>query len=154
MSEKQKQIAREHMTTHGMSYSSEYSAWRGAKTRCRNPKNPSYKNYGGRGITFSEKWNKFENFLKDMGLKPSKKHTLERIDNSIGYSPENCRWATRNEQNRNHRRNVVFNHNGKKMCLMDWSKKTGINYNTLKARLFTLGWDFEKAITKKVNSPK
>ena len=151
MSERQKQVAKETMTTHGMSFSPEYEAWKRLKQRCFNKKNPSYKNYGGRGISVSDKWiNSFECFFNDMGKRPSRKHTLDRVNNSQGYSKENCRWTTRDQQNRNHRGNRYYSYQGKNMCLMDWSILTGINYNTLKARLSLLDWSFEQAVEKPV----
>ena len=151
MSERQKQVARETMTTHGMSYSPEYETWKRLKQRCGNKNNTSYKNYGGRGIAVCDKWkNSFEYFFKDMGKRPTNKYTLDRINNDLGYFKKNCRWATRSQQNRNHRRNRNYTHDGKTLCLMDWSHIFNINYNTLKARLYLLNWSFEKAITKPV----
>jgi hypothetical protein len=81
-----------------------YTTWALMRSRCRNPRDPSWENYGGRGITVCERWNSFPNFLADMGEKPSLQHTLDRVDNEGNYEPGNCRWATRSEQIRNSRR--------------------------------------------------
>lgn len=85
-------------------YPKEYNSWRGAKKRCYNENNTSYKYYGGRGIQVCDRWlNSFENFLTDMGEKPSSSHSLDRINNDGDYSPDNCRWATSKEQSSNKR---------------------------------------------------
>lgn len=89
--------------THGLSYSSEFSSWSAMKSRCTNPNDHGYHRYGGRGITVCERWNNFENFYADMGPKPSKSYSIERENNSLGYSPENCIWGTRKQQSINRR---------------------------------------------------
>jgi hypothetical protein len=83
--------------------SPEYHAWGNMHQRCGNPNNTEFRNYGGRGITVHKRWQKFENFLEDMGRKPSPKHSLDRKINDFPYSPLNCRWATRTQQRRNQR---------------------------------------------------
>jgi hypothetical protein len=80
-----------------------YSVWSGMRTRCRNPNNKNWKDYGGRGITVCERWDKFENFLADMGERPGPSYSIDRIDVEGNYEPGNCRWATPTEQVRNRR---------------------------------------------------
>ncbi len=89
--------------THGMWYSKEYGVWDAMIQRCTNSKNKSFYNYGGRGINVSSSWRKFANFYEDMGDRPSPRHTLERLDNDLGYSRENCEWKTRDYQMHNRR---------------------------------------------------
>lgn len=94
--------------THGMTGTSEHAAWSTMKQRCLNPRNKQYADYGGRGITVCKRWLRFENFLNDVGRKPSPIHQLERADNDSGYGPNNCYWATPKQQanNRRSRRDV------------------------------------------------
>ena len=88
-----------HGETHGYYGTTTYKSWDSMKARCRNKNNPKY---GGRGITFCKRWEKFENFLEDMGERPEGT-SLDRIDTDGNYEPGNCRWATIEEQNRNRR---------------------------------------------------
>ena len=97
-------LQKERVTTHGKKNTSEYRSWYGMKSRCYNPNNKRYKNYGGRGIEVCDRWkDSFENFYNDMGSKPSSKHSIDRIDNDRNYEPGNCKWSTATEQNRNQR---------------------------------------------------
>jgi hypothetical protein len=96
----------EHHVTHGCNRKGkitfEYRSWQHMKNRCYNTKDALYQRWGGKGITVCERWkDSFENFLSDMGLKPSQEYSLDRNDNSLGYYPDNCRWATATEQSRN-----------------------------------------------------
>jgi len=113
----------------------EYSAWLGMKNRCYNKNNQDYYNYGGREIFVSDEWvNSFETFFKDMGVKPSKLHSLDRIDTNKIYSKENCKWSTPKEQarNRNNNRKILFN--GELMFAQDISKLTNIREETIRDR--------------------
>jgi hypothetical protein len=126
--------------------SSEYITWNNMLQRCTNPKKDSYLRYGGRGIKVCKRWLKFKNFVADMGIKPSPAHSIERINNSKGYCPSNCRWATRYEQRRNMRMNHWITFKGKTMCLADWARELGIWYMTLHGRL-ARGWSVADAFT-------
>lgn len=120
------------------SNSQEYKIWTDIKTRCYNKNHRSYGYYGARGIKVCDRWvNSFDNFISDVGPRPSKDHSIDRIDFNLGYSPENCRWATNKEQARNKRNNVFVEYNGKKMLLVEASEKSGIPVTCLRARLLT-----------------
>src|ERR1700761_5630280 len=113
------------LAKHGMSGTPEYTAWLHMRDRCRNPDHEQYPDYGGRGVLVCDRWyDSFEHFYSDMGPKPSKKHSLDRLDNEYGnYEPSNCEWRTAREQLRNTRRNRWIEHNGERMVLIDWAKK-------------------------------
>lgn len=90
--------------THGLYHTPENGIWRAMLARCRNPNSTAYHKYGARGIAVCERWHRFENFLADMGERPTPKHSIDRIDVLGNYEPGNCRWATPDEQARNKRR--------------------------------------------------
>lgn len=133
--------------THGEgNKTKEYRAWAGMKKRCYNRNERCFKHYGGRGITVCERWrHSYENFLADMGRCPTG-HSLERIDNSKSYSPDNCMWATKIVQANNTRRNRLLEHGGNRLTVSQWSRQTGISVSVLHHRL-KRGWTVSDAIT-------
>lgn len=131
-------------TTHGMSSSREYMVWSLMRFRCSNPTATYYANYGGRGIGVCPRWNKFENFLSDMGRCPDGM-MLDRKDNDIGYEPSNCRWVTRLESNRNKRNVRRFTLNGVEKTVPQWCDDLGIKGETVRRRI-NLGWSVDKAL--------
>jgi hypothetical protein len=115
---------------------SEYRAWQAMKARCTNPMSRHFVDYGGRGITVCSEWlHSFEAFFAAMGEKPSGAHTLDRIDVNGPYSPDNCRWATNLEQQRNRRDNRYITHKGKTMCVSEWAEAIGLSRQTVLSRL-------------------
>ena len=126
---------------HGFFGTSFYESWAGMKKRCLNKKSTFFRNYGGRGIKVCKRWMEFENFRDDMLPTYKEGLTIERIDNDGNYEPNNCRWATRNEQAVNKRN--LKKYKGK--CVAEWSRSTGIKCGTLRKR-FKLGWSWEKAL--------
>lgn len=126
-----------------------YRIWRKMRERCRKSDAPSFRHYGGRGITVCDRWQEFRCFVADMGPCPSSRHSIERKDNNGNYEPTNCKWATQAEQNRNKRNIKLIEHNGRAMCLTDWSKQTGISVPALRHRLAS-GWEVCRALTERV----
>lgn len=127
---------------HGKYGSPTHRSWASMKARCLNPNNDFFENYGGRGITVCERWMKFSNFMADMGERPDGT-SIERIDNNKGYQSDNCKWATREEQQNNTTRNRYLEFNGNRLTLAQWARKTGIDTSTLQVRL-KLNWPIEK----------
>lgn len=141
---------------HGMRHTRFYNIWCGVKKRCQNENSQNYSNYGGRGIKICEEWNEFDGFKNDMYesyLKHVEEHgelntSIERIDNDGNYCVENCKWATRKEQNRNTRQVKLYEYKGEMLDLAEIARREGMNYRTLRSRLFDYGWSLEEALEK------
>lgn len=136
-------------TSHGMSGSLIYATWRTMWDRCENKRNKKYLIYGGRGISVCKRWSSFENFYKDMGEKPSKIHSIDRVDNNKGYCKENCRWATNTEQSNNRRTTRKIKHDGKILNMQEWSRLIGGSHGLVSDRV-SRGMSEIEAITKAI----
>jgi hypothetical protein len=134
---------------HGRCGTPEYSAWQAMKARCKNPNNPRYPSYGGRGIFVCERWEQFEAFFEDMGPRPVG-GTLERVDNNSGYCPENCKWVGRKEQDRNRRTSRWVIYEGWPVLVPDLASRFNIDRRTLHSRIFKYRWPVEKAVSTPV----
>lgn len=128
-------VSRTRAVTHGMTNTRLYNIWTGMKSRCENKNDKFYHRYGGRGIKVCESWKSFDKFMEwaipngyDEVLK------IDRINNDGDYEPENCKWSTQIEQSNNMCRNHLITFNGETMSLMEWHRKTGINYSTIRSR--------------------
>lgn len=141
------EIRTKHGHMRGGKATPEYRAWISAKTRCSNPRDPGWKDYGGRGIAVCDRWkNSFEAFIADMGPRPSKSHSLERNDVNGNYSPENCCWALAMKQSSNRRSVVIVELYGEKMSLAQATRRYGeVSYETARGR-HRKGWNIVDAI--------
>lgn len=133
--------------THGARQSKEYRCWISIKSRCLNPRNTGFKHYGARGIAICDRWLTFENFLEDMGRKPSPRNSIERKDVNGNYEPGNCLWATQTEQMRNTRYTHLVEFAGKRIPLVEAVETApkGLKYNTVLYRI-RRGWTIEQAL--------
>ena len=135
--------------THGMSKTKEQDAYHHMMQRCYSKSSDQYKNYGGRGIKVCERWHgSVENFLIDIGRAPSKLHSLDRIDSNGDYSPENCRWATWTDQQRNRRNNHTIEIDGVTKTLAEWCEIHNVPYQRVHQRITKLGISPVIALTK------
>lgn len=145
----QKHVRRSNNFKHGHTWpvvSKEYGIWGQMISRCHNPKVKCFPDYGGRGIKVCDRWRySFENFIADVGPRPSPKHSLDRKDNDGDYCPENCRWATRKDQGNNTRKTRFITANGITQSARDWSLQTGVERQTILSRL-QRGWTPERAL--------
>lgn len=141
------------MVTHGYTRNQKkinppkvYRAWKGMRNRCYNPNYKGKENYSERGITVCDLWRySFEDFVMDMGEPPTPEHSLDRIDNDGNYCPNNCRWATRKQQQNNNRQNRLIEWGGRIWVFTQLANAYNINPRVLDSRL-RIGWDLEKAL--------
>lgn len=136
-----KETARARRTTHGLTKTPEYRAWSAMRNRCTNPK-AAYAAWNGRGIKVCQRWELFENFLADVGLRPSRAHSIDRIDVDGDYEPSNVRWATRSQQANNMRKTVKIH--GEPMT--DVALRVGLKPATLYARITRYGFGADEAV--------
>lgn len=133
---------------HGYHGTLTYKSWRSMKERCYNKTNRSYERYGAIGIRVCKRWRaSFSAFLADVGERPSAAHTLDRRDNSKGYEPGNCGWATKSEQATNRRSTIFLTHAGRTLPMEAWAKEVGINPSSIRRRL-NAGWPLSRAVTE------
>lgn len=144
------------LMVHGMYGTPEYKAWASMIARCTNPRTRSFRNYGGRGIGVAPEWtgsSGFGNFLADVGMRPSRKHSLDRKNNNGNYVPGNVRWATVKQQARNKRTSRVLTAMGESLTLAEWTQRLGCGYHTIRERL-RRGWSPALAVTMPVKSKR
>lgn len=124
-----------------------HMVWRNILARCQNPKNPSYRYYGGRGIFVCERWQKFENFRDDMFSGWQLGLTVERKDNNGPYSPTNCRWATKLEQSNNKTTSAFLEVDGLKLTYAQWQRETGVPQALIRQRHQELKWEPKECLS-------
>lgn len=139
-------ISRKRNTKHGGYGTRLYRIWDSMKSRCRNPNSISYPDYGGKGITICDEWNDFAVFREwAISNGYNDKLTIDRIDNSKGYTQSNCRWVNMVSQENNKASNRYVTYDGETLSLSMWARRLNISYNMLLKRILR-GWSFEKAI--------
>lgn len=139
------------ITKHGLAHNPIYKTWHGMIRRCTNPEDPSYFKYGARGITVCSEWMDITQFYRDMGDRPSVKHTIDRIDGSGNYEPSNCRWATPQQQNRNRSNSHYVTFKDRTLTLAEWAEVLGLTKYALYSRV-KHGWDTERMLTQPLRS--
>jgi len=140
------------LTTHGKSNERIYRIWRAMRDRAKREIGEAYKNYGGRGITVCDEWNEVDGFSRfyewAMENMYTDSLTIDRIDNSKGYCPENCRWVDTKAQANNTRRNLNIEFRGETKTLKQWTEFLGIKYPRTYCRLYKLKWSIEDAFSE------
>lgn len=146
-----KELAADAKRTHGMHLTPTYYSWAMMLKRCRTRTDPAYKSYGGRGIDFDPRWTSFEAFLSDMGERPEGT-SIDRIDGSRGYWPDNCRWAGKLQQQRNIRTNRNIRYKDRVQCVRAWADEAGLP-NFVFYNLIRKGMTDEEAVAAMVETP-
>lgn len=132
---------------HGLRHLPEYNIWVGIKERCHNPNTIAYKDYGEKGIKVHSSWIKsFATFYDEVGSRPSDKHWLDRIDNTKGYEPGNCKWSTPTEQANNRHNNLLITIEDETHTLAEWVRKSDVGYHTARMRITHWGWTPKRAL--------
>ncbi len=144
-------LQREATTTHGAWGTPLFGVWSGMISRCTKPTNKRYQRYGARGIKVCDRWLDVNNFIADMTEGYEKGLQIDRKNNDGNYEPDNCQWSTTKQQTRNYSRNVVLEHDGKRMCVVDWADVVGISPKIIYERVAD-GWSAKDALTKPPNS--
>ncbi len=137
------------LTKHGNYWHPLYQTWAGMLRRCLDQDLPAWPNYGGRGIKVCDRWlgeQGFLRFVADMGDRPNRRYSLDRRDNHGDYTPDNCRWATTQQQGRNRRTNITVTISGETLCLKGWCERLGIPYGRVHQRVHKLGWEPRRAL--------
>lgn len=124
-----------------------YKVWHNVRQRCENPRHRAWRHYGARGIKVCERWQTFGNFYADMAPTYQPGLTVDRINVDGPYAPENCRWATREQQARNKRNNHLVTFRGRTATAAEWAELVGIKAHVIRGRLDKLDWPVEKALT-------
>ncbi|CAJ0899732.1 hypothetical protein R6138_04367 [Ralstonia thomasii] len=137
----------EAVTKHGRWNHPLYTVLRSMKSRCYNPSDKRYADYGGRGIAICDRWHDIDNFITDMEPSYFDGATIERANVNGNYEPGNCTWVTAAAQQSNKRSNIELTYNGKTQCLAHWAEEVGLTYGTLWTRIKTQKWDAERALT-------
>lgn len=152
------QRVREARTTHGLGKHPLYGLWLQVLYRCEKTTHVAYHHYGGRGIRVCEGWHDIKNFIQDNAERPSRKYTLDRIDNNGHYScgkcseclqnewPANCQWSTKQVQNNHTRQNRMITINNRTQSMADWARENGLKYRTVRGRI-ERGWDDIEAVS-------
>ena len=133
--------------THGLSRTPTYKSWIKMKERCLNEKHVHYGSYGAIGIGIYERWaTSFEAFFADLGERPSKKHSLDRINNNLGYQPGNCKWSTKREQSNNRKNSVYIEFSGVRKPISEWARDLGVPHHRIHNRI-KYGWPLEVVLS-------